>query len=48
MAIMTAKETSRPGGAMVARNSKTRKRPAALKASAVLKAPAVRLKKGLL
>jgi len=27
MAIMTAKETSRPGGAMVARNSKARKRP---------------------
>jgi len=26
MAIMTAKETSRPGGAMVARNSKARKR----------------------
>jgi hypothetical protein len=24
---MTAKETSRPGSAMVARNSKTRKRP---------------------
>jgi len=27
MAIVTAKETSRPGDAMVARNSKARKRP---------------------
>jgi len=27
MAIMTAKETSRPGDAMVARNSEARKRP---------------------